>query len=100
LVKIHRSFDEESLEAIKPVAEGKDCLAADGELTLELLEPISDNELTTRMAQVPWEKAAHPFGYLLSQMVSHLDVHMSQLFHYRRLMGKAVNTTHMWGSES
>ena len=88
---------EEGLEAVKTVAEGKDKLAADKALALELLGNLSDNDLTTRMVQAPWEKKAHPLGYLLSQMVSHLDVHKSQLFYYLKLMGKDVNTAHMWG---
>jgi len=30
-------------------------------------------------------------------MVSHLNAHKSQLFYYLKLMGKDVNTAHMWG---
>jgi hypothetical protein len=30
-------------------------------------------------------------------MVTHLDVHKSQLFYYLKLQGKPVNTAHLWG---
>jgi len=89
---------EEGLEAVKTAAEGRDKLAADKAVALELLGNLSDNDLTTRMVQAPWEKKTHPLGYLLSMMVSHLNAHKSQLFYYLKLMGKDVNTAHMWGS--
>ena len=88
---------EEGLGAVETVAEGKDKLAADKALALELLGNLSDDDLTTRMVQAPWESEPRPLGYSLSRMVSHLDVHKSQLFYYLKLMGKNVNTAHMWG---
>ena len=90
---------KEGLEAVKTVAEGKDRLAADKVVALELLGNLSDDDLTTRMVQPPWESEPRPLGYFLSLMVSHLDSHKSQLFYYLKLMGKNVNTAHMWGSE-
>jgi len=88
---------EEGLGAVETVAEGKDKLVADKTLALELLEALSEDDLTKRMVQAPWEKEARPLGYSLSQMVSHLDVHKSQLFYYLKLTGNDVNTAHMWG---
>lgn len=88
---------EEGLGAVETVAEGKDKLVADKALALELLEALAEDDLTDRMVQAPWEKEARPLGYSLSQMVSHLDVHKSQLFYYLKLTGKDVNTAHMWG---
>jgi len=91
---------EEGLEAVATVAEGKDKLVADKALALELLEGLTDNDLTTRMVQAPWEKKARPLGYSLALMVSHLDVHKSQLFYYLKLQGKAVDTALMWGMQN
>ena len=88
---------EEGLRAVATVAEGNDKLTADKALALEILEGLTDNDLTTRMVQAPWEKEARPLGYSLTLMVSHLDVHKSQLFYYLKLQGKAVNTALMWG---
>jgi len=88
---------EEGLGAVETVTEGKDKLLADKALALELLEGLTDNDLITRMVQAPWEKKARPLGYSLTMMVSHLDVHKSQLFYYLKLQGKDVNTAHMWG---
>ena len=91
---------EEGLGAVATVAEGKDKLTADKTLALELLEGLTDNDLTTRMVQAPWEKKARPLGYSLALMVSHLDVHKSQLFYYLKLQGKAVDTALMWGMQN
>ena len=88
---------EEGLRSVETVAEGKDKLTADKALALELLEGLTDNDLTTRMVQAPWEKEARPLGYSLTLMVSHLEVHKSQLFYYLKLQGKDVNTALMWG---
>lgn len=88
---------EEGLGAVATVAEGRDKLTADKALALELLEALSEDDLTNRMVQAPWEKEARPLGYSLSQMVTHLDVHKSQLFYYLKLQGKDVDTALMWG---
>jgi len=88
---------EEDLGAVATVAEGREKMAADKALALELLEGLTDNDLTTRMVQAPWEKEARPLGYSLTLMVSHLEVHKSQLFYYLKLQGKDVNTALMWG---
>lgn len=89
---------EEELGAVKSVVEGRGKLVADKAAALELLGNLSNDDLTTRMVQPPWESESRPLGYFLSLMVSHLDVHKSQLFYYLKLMGKDVNTAHMWGS--
>ena len=88
---------EEDLGVVATVAECREKLAADKALALELLAGLTDNDLTTRMIQAPWEKEPRPLGYALSDMVSHLVVHKSQLFYYLKLQGKDVNTALMWG---
>jgi uncharacterized damage-inducible protein DinB len=88
---------EESAGACPSVKEARARLLADKALALELLEGLSDDDLADRMVQAPWEKKPRPLGYSLSQMVTHLDVHKSQLFYYLKLQGKPVNTMHLWG---
>lgn len=88
---------EESVGACPSVMEARAWLHADKALALELLEGLSDDDLTDRMVEAPWGKKPMPLGYSLSKMVMHLDVHKSQLFYYLKLQGKPVNTAHLWG---
>jgi len=30
-------------------------------------------------------------------MVAHLEMHKSQLYYYLKLLGRDVNTSHLWG---
>jgi len=88
---------EESLRFVATVAEGRDKLQRDKKLALDLLNDLEDEDLVNRMVQAPWEKESRSLGYLLGEMVSHLDAHKSQLFYYLKLQGVPVNTAHLWG---
>jgi hypothetical protein len=88
---------EGSFAPVKTVSEGKAKLASDKQLAFDLLADLTDDDLVNRMAQAPWEKESHALGYSLTEMVSHLNAHKSQLFYYLKLQGKPVNTRHLWG---
>ena len=72
---------EEGLRAVATVAEGRDKLQSDKKLALDLLNGLTDEDLETRMVQAPWEEEPRALGCPLGEMVSHLDMHKSQLFY-------------------
>jgi len=69
----------------------------DMELSFEMLGRCSEERLNTEIAKAPWDQMEMLLGQRLLQMANHLEQHKGQLFYYLKLMGKPVNTMHLWG---
>jgi len=79
------------------VDEVKALLAKDEQMALDMLAQCTDHELAAKMVSAPWSPREQTLGYQLLQMVVHLASHKAQLFYYLKLMGRPVNTEHLWG---
>jgi len=64
-----------------------------------MLDKVSEEDLQTRPAPAPWDSSDMSLGYRLLQMTAHINQHKGQLFYYLKLLGKPVNTTHLWGGK-
>ena len=87
----------EKLPSIGSVIEAKELLAKDRRLALDILAECDKDKLANETASAPWDPTDIILGYRLLQMVAHLNQHKGQLFYYLKLLGKPVNTSHLWG---
>ena len=87
----------EKFPTVESVAEARKLLAEDKEVALASLAEVTDDRLDSEPAPAPWDPTPTPLGYRLLQMVEHLANHKAQLFYYLKLMGKPVNTGHLYG---
>jgi len=88
----------EGLPAVGSVQEARDLLAADKKVALDTVAQAGEARLAGETVAAPWDpENARPFGEQFMGMVLHLQSHKSQLFYYLKLMGRDVNTMHLWG---
>ncbi|MCP4724756.1 MAG: DinB family protein [bacterium] len=87
----------EKLPSAESLSEAKEILDDDKKLALEMLEKCSEERLDTEAAPAPWDPDEMILGRRLMQMILHQTSHRHQLFYYLKLMGKPVNTGHLWG---
>lgn len=88
----------EALPTITSVAEARRLLAEDRALALAMIKEAGEGKLDGMMVSAPWcPDAPQPLGQQFLGMVGHLQSHKSQLFYYLKLMGRDVNTMHLWG---
>jgi hypothetical protein len=88
----------EKLPTVTSVADARKKLAADKVLALAMVAQAGDANLEGQLTTAPWQpEVAKPLGQLLNEMVGHLNQHKGQLFYYLKLMGRDVNTGHLWG---
>ena len=87
----------EKMPAAETVEQARTLFAGDKVLALEMIETAGEGDLGSRDVVAPWNPTPQKLGLMLLQMVGHLDSHKSQMFYYLKLMGKPVNTGHMWG---
>jgi len=87
----------EKLPTIGSVIETKELLAKDKEIALDMLEECDDDKLANEKVSAPWDPTKKNLGYWLLEMVVHLNQHKGQLFYYLKLLGKPVNTSHLYG---
>jgi len=87
----------EKLPTVGSIVEAKELLAKDRQLALDMLAECNEDKLSSETVSAPWDPTDIILGYRLLQMVSHLSQHKSQLFYYLKLLGKPVNTSHLWG---
>ena len=88
----------EALPTIASVAEARRLLDEDRTLALAMIKEAGEGKLESLLVAAPWcpnEKL--PLGRQYLSMVHHLQSHKSQLFYYLKLMGRDVNTMHLWG---
>jgi len=88
----------EALPTVGTVAEARERLARDKQVALAMVVEAGEEDLENRTLAAPWDPE-HPatLGQHLLSMVLHLQTHKAQLFYYLKLMGRDVNTMHMWG---
>ena len=80
------------------MAEARRLLAEDRKLALDMIREAGEAKLADMMVAAPWApQDQQPLGRQFLGMISHLQTHKSQLFYYLKLMGRDVNTMHMWG---
>ena len=99
--------DDESIEElltgaaqhphVTSIEEAKKLLEEDKQTALDNLAKVSEEELSSKMVQAPWESVKKPLGHQLLYMIDHLKQHKGQLYYYLKLQGKEVNSTHLWG---
>ncbi len=87
----------EKLPAVTSVAEAKDLLASDKAIALAMVAQCSENDLTNKTANAPWDPRPLVLGHRILQMIDHLKQHKGQLFYYLKLQGKPVHTGNLWG---
>ncbi len=87
----------EALPHAESVERALALMAEDRSLALRFLDEAGEENLLTRRCAAPWGGPEMTLFQHLLHMIGHLDVHKSQLFYYLKLMGRDVNTSHMWG---
>lgn len=88
----------ERYPSVESIAKARELLAADKALAYRMIDEAGEEGLATRRVTAPWNPAEEYFlGHRLLQMTQHLGLHKSQLFYYLKLLGRPVNTTHLWG---
>lgn len=88
----------EALPTIESVAEARRLLALDRQLALDMIKEAGESKLDGLLVAAPWcPDDAQPLGRQFLGMVQHLQSHKSQLYYYLKLMGRDVNTMHLWG---
>ena len=88
----------EALPTIESVAEARRLLAEDRALALAMIKEAGEGKLDGMMVAAPWcPDQPQALGQQFLGMVCHLQTHKSQLFYYLKLMGRDVNTMHLWG---
>jgi len=87
----------EALKSVGSVKEAREKLAADRKVALDLVKELGEERLENDKVAAPWDPTERSLGEQFLNMVQHLQTHKSQLFYYLKLMGRDVNTMHMWG---
>jgi len=87
----------EALPRVESLARAFSLLAEDKVLALQYIDEAGEENLLTRRLAAPWGGAELTLFQHIQHMIGHLDIHKSQLFYYLKLMGRDVNTSHLWG---
>jgi uncharacterized damage-inducible protein DinB len=88
----------ENMPAVENIAQAKSLLQADREIALAAIEEAGEEALAMRRTSAPWNPDSQVIlGQRLFSMIAHLLQHKGQLFYYLKLMGRDVNTVHLWG---
>lgn len=88
----------EALKSVASVKEARTKLAADRKLALEMVAQAGEDKLADHKVAAPWEPGTErALGEQFHNMSLHLMTHKTQLFYYLKLMGRDVNTQHLWG---
>lgn len=88
----------EKMPAAESVAQARKLLAADKAVALEMVARAGEEDLASKQVSAPWIPGMeYALGKHLLQMVQHLVQHKTQLYYYLKLMGRPVNTGHLYG---
>jgi uncharacterized damage-inducible protein DinB len=88
----------EMLPSIPNIGEARRLLAEDIKLAITMVEQAGEDNLCRRMVAAPWApNVTQPLGWMVHQMIQHLNQHKGQLFYYLKLLGKPVSTPDLWG---
>lgn len=88
----------EKMPAVESMAQARKLLAADKAVALEMVARAGEEDLASKQVSAPWVPGMeYALGKHLLQMVQHLVQHKTQLYYYLKLMGRPVNTGHLYG---
>jgi uncharacterized damage-inducible protein DinB len=88
----------EKLPTVESVAQAREMLAADKAVALAMVAQAGETDLDSKQLSAPWAPTMEfALGQHLIQMVQHLVQHKGQLYYYLKLMGRPVNTMHLYG---
>lgn len=87
----------QQMPSAESVAAARGKLAADREVAFAMLAEAGENDLAKKSTTAPWNPTPRLLGVQFMECVKHLDSHRHQLFYYLKLLGKPVNTMHLWG---
>jgi uncharacterized damage-inducible protein DinB len=88
----------EALPAAASVEQALALLAEDRRLAHRFLDEAGEEKLLGHRCRAPWGGPELTLFQQLLHMVEHLDAHKSQLYYYLKLLGRDVNTSHLWGA--
>jgi uncharacterized damage-inducible protein DinB len=89
----------ETLPSIESVDDARKLLTNDIQLALKMVEQAGEDDLSHRMVAAPWApNMTQTVGWMVHQMIQHLNQHKGQLFYYLKLQGKPVSTPDLWGA--
>ncbi len=88
----------EAMPSVGSVEQALSLLGEDRALARRLLGEVAEDGLLTQVFRAPWGGPELTLFQHLSHMAAHLDAHKSQLFYYLKLLGRDVNTPHLWGA--
>jgi uncharacterized damage-inducible protein DinB len=74
-------------------------LDADEALARKTVRTIGEKRLESERVTAPWGIEGS-LGEQMLDSVKHLASHKSQLFYYLKLLGRPVNTNHLWGMDA
>ena len=88
----------EKMPAVESVAQAREKLAADKVVALGMVAQAGEDDLESKIMSPPWAPGMDlPLGIHLLHMVQHLVQHKAQLYYYLKLLGRPVNTKHLYG---
>jgi uncharacterized damage-inducible protein DinB len=88
----------EKMPFVESVAQARELLAADKAVTLKMVAQAGEADLESKIMSAPWAPGMElSLGMHLLHMVQHLVQHKTQLYYYLKLLGRPVNTKHLYG---
>ncbi len=88
----------EKMPSVESVAQAREMLAADKLVALEMVTLAGEEDMDSKKISAPWAPGMEfALGKHMIQMVQHLVQHKTQLYYYLKLMGRPVNTGHLYG---
>jgi hypothetical protein len=87
----------EAMPTVETVEQALRLLAEDRCLAVQCIGEVEESDLLAKRCVAPWGGPEIPLFEHLMLMIEHLAQHKGQLFYYLKLMGKAVNTSDLWG---
>ncbi len=87
----------EKLASVATVDEALQMLAQDRKTAIRYIAEAGESDLLIRKVAAPWGGPELTLFEQIEMMIVHLIQHKGQLFYYLKLMGRDVNTQHLWG---
>ncbi|MBD3334178.1 MAG: DinB family protein [Candidatus Eisenbacteria bacterium] len=88
----------EKMPAVEDLKTAQRLLNDDRATAMRYIDEAGEERLNNEMVKAPWGGSEMILFRHVLHMVDHLGVHKAQLFYYLKLMGKDVNTLHLWGA--
>jgi uncharacterized damage-inducible protein DinB len=87
----------EKMPSVENVDQALELLAEDRQVALKHIAEAGEANLLGKRFAAPWGGPEVTLFQHLYHMIGHLGQHKGQLFYYLKLLGKDVNTSHLWG---